>query len=94
MRILWIFLAVQTLNLAPTLAEAGKSARNCCSNEHNVINNNICVPDVGGNISQVVLKCKSKYVLDPSEIEDDTYDVTANGSLYVHDLKRVIPPDE
>lgn len=94
MKILWILLAAQTLNFAPTLAEIGKEAKKCCNNENNVIHENKCVPDGNGNIPQISLNCISKYVLDPNEFEEDNYNVTANGSLYVHDFKSVIPVDE
>lgn len=87
-------LAVLAVNFALAVANEGISPRKCCNNEHNVIVNNKCVPDENGNITQITLKCQSKFVLDPSEFEEDNYNVTANGTLHVYDYESDIASDE
>lgn len=95
MKILWIVLVVQTWNFYTASAQ-DKAALplKCCNNEKNLLHDNKCVPDKSGKVSSVPLKCAEKYILDPNVFEDDGFNLTANGSLLIHDLESTIAPDE
>lgn len=95
MKVLWIFVIVQTSQVYTTNAQdKGVPPRKCCNNEINLMHDNLCVADSSGRRSPIALKCEAKYVLDPSIFEEDHYNVTTNGSLHVYDLKSSISPDE
>jgi hypothetical protein len=95
MRVLWIFVLVQTSNFYTTSAEDKVvSARKCCNNQLNLLHNNLCVPDKEGKKLRIDLTCKEKYVLDPATFEEESYNVTSAGELHANDLEGTISSDE
>jgi hypothetical protein len=95
MRVLWIFVLVQTLNFYTTSAQdKAVPARKCCNNDLNLLHKNLCVPDKLGRKLPIALKCEEKYILDPTAFDEDSYNVTSNGLLHVSDLEGAIASDE
>jgi hypothetical protein len=92
MNALWIYLIAQLTYLSTTLADTPKK---CCDNDTNLIVENKCAPDVSGKSLPVALKCSEKFVLDPFTFPDeDSYNVTADGSLNATDFQQLVPPGE
>ncbi|CAO1435791.1 unnamed protein product [Diamesa serratosioi] len=57
---------------------------NCCNTKSNQLINRTC-DNNGSGIVEINLKCSDKYVLD-SRIEDDSFNVAKNGSLFLTEL--------
>jgi hypothetical protein len=67
----------------------------CCQNEKNMlVNNKRCAKNSAGKTPKLALECKEKYILNPSEIAEDAYNVTDNGTLYIYDMDSLLHVNE
>ena len=88
---LYIVTTVLILQLTCALsAEVSK----CCENEQNLLVDRKCGANSLGKIPKLKLSCEEKYILDPSNVEEDQYKITQNGSLYVTDMDSYLFPNE
>jgi hypothetical protein len=92
MQKLIIFIIV-TLQVAISLCSKAEAPK-CCENEKNLLIDFKCDKNSLGKHPKVALNCEERYVLDPSSLEEDTFVVTENGSLYVPDMKTYLFTDE
>lgn len=92
MKKLIIFIIV-TLQIALSLCAKGEAPK-CCENEKNLIVDFKCDVNSYGKHPKIALNCEERYVLDPSSLDEDIYEVTENGSLYVPDMKSYLFADE
>lgn len=70
-----------------TLTSAAKhEPQKCCRNEKNLLVNRRCVNDSAGKSPPIVLTCEEKYILNPTELEEDYYNITENATLYIADM--------
>lgn len=65
---------------------------NCCNNRTNQLINRTC-DNNSSEKAEIKLKCLDKYVLD-SRIEDDTFNVAKNGSLFLKELDIYVNSDK
>lgn len=65
---------------------------NCCNNRTNQLINRTC-DNNGSEKSGIKLKCLEKYVLD-SRIEDDSFNMAKNGSLFLAELDIYVNSDK
>ena len=66
----------------------------CCENEKNLILETKCDVNSAGKNPPITLKCPEKYVLAPSEFDEDNFTLTENGTMLITSMKAVILPDE
>lgn len=66
----------------------------CCENEKNLLVNRGCDVNSEGHRPKLKLECEEKYILDPTNVEEDAYNITQNGTLYVPDMQSYLLPDE
>lgn len=90
MKVLWILLIAQVSTTAQQKTEAQK----CCKNKENLLKDNKCWHEKGEKNVQIVLKCEEKYLLDPGLFEEDSFNITANGSLQILESESIISPGE
>lgn len=66
----------------------------CCQNELNILVNKRCAQDSNGKSPSIVLGCEEKYILSPHEIDEDYFNVTENGTLFIPDMDSFLLRDE
>lgn len=66
----------------------------CCKNDENLMIDRKCVPDKNGKTPLIILKCDEKYMLNPNQIDEDYYNVTDKGELFIPDMGSVLFPNE
>ena len=65
---------------------------NCCNDRSNQLFNRTCHNN-GSEKTEIKLKCLDKYILD-SRIEDDSFNVAKNGSLFLTELDIYVNSDK
>lgn len=76
-------------------AQNATTPKECCENDENLMIEGKCAADKSGKVLPTTLKCKEKFVLDPISFpEEDSFNITGNGSLEAADFKYLVPPDE
>lgn len=67
----------------------------CCKNEKNLLVNRRCAPDQRTAKSPAIgLTCEEKYILNPNEAEEDAFNITKNGTLFIPDMGSFLFHDE
>jgi hypothetical protein len=93
MKLLWILLIAQVSLLINTAIAI--TPNKCCDNDTNLIIDKKCAPDVNGKSFPMKLKCPDKFVLDPLTFPDeDSFNITSDGSLNGTDFQNLVPPEE
>lgn len=92
MRKLYIVTTVIILQLTSALSATEVSK--CCENEQNLLVDHKCGVNSLGKIPKLKLTCEEKYILDPANVEEDAYNITQNGTLYVPDMDSYLFPNE
>lgn len=90
MRKFYAVTSVLLLHLSSALAEVTK----CCENEENLLIDRKCGVNSAGKVPKLNLLCDEKYILDPANVEEDAYNITKNGSLFVPDMHSYLFPNE
>lgn len=93
MRKLFIVITALLLHLTSALSAKTEVAK-CCENEQNLLIDRKCGANSAGKIPKLNLLCDEKYILDPANVDEDAYNITNNGSLYVPDMQSYLFPDE
>lgn len=71
-----------------------KEPQKCCQNEKNLLIDRRCAPNKTGKSPSIILECEEKYILNPYDMEEDQYNVTENGTLFIPDMENFLFYDE
>lgn len=89
------WLAIIINSSAASVANGGDSKSNCCNNGTNLLINRKCYHNQEHRYSDMKLNClKDRFLIDPTEYEDDAYNITANGTLHMYQANIFIQPGE
>ncbi|KAG5672696.1 hypothetical protein PVAND_002805 [Polypedilum vanderplanki] len=77
-----------------TSAIAKLEPQKCCRNEKNLIEKNRCAKNDAGKSPPIILKCEEKYILNPTEMNEDYYNVTEDARLYIADMDSYLMSSE
>lgn len=92
MKLFYVLIVTLTLFVAKTTAAL--EPQKCCRNEENLLVNRRCVKDKSGKSPSILLTCEEKYILNPHELEEDFYNVTANATLFIPDMGSYLLREE